>query len=280
MVEAPLPLRQEVIRLCQERLDSQDAEEGPEISELELYGFAYNDCVWIKYGFGISISEPKTQQYVHDNSDHSLFYTPKVYDFFQNTNADGMVYTYIIMERVKGQILTDYLKRKPKSEKERVITAVAAAVRHIWSLPIPLDAPPGPLFQDANQIPVDRFFSDTGVGRKFTSVMELQDWINTVLKNENRSERVDLRTEPVHLCHNDIAIHNIMINEKDEIVILDWEFSGLYPRAFEEYALINQLSLPGQSFAKSLHRELFGERFTEQMRPLSLAARVNNWGSC
>lgn len=62
------------------------------------------------------------------------------------------------------------------------------------------------------------------------------------------------------------------------LIILDWSFSGIYPIDFEEQGLINQFNLRGSKFAKDLFKQLSGDKPSKNMRPLTLAARINFCG--
>ncbi len=227
-------------------------------------GIAYDDNIWIKYGVHVTRAEALSQQHVHKQADPNIVRTAAVYDCFtvQRTNAPPI--TYIVMEKLGGTPLTAH-------ESDVDLDRIAAAVRHIWSLPLPPQAGIGPL---AGQIPHDRFFSDSGAGRTFQSTDDLQGWINTRLEDEEYDERVEL-SEECHICHCDLSQFNL---RRDPIVILDWGMSGIYPRAFEEYALVRQFNLKGSRFAKALHKKLFGGNLSKQIRPLAIAARIDEVG--
>lgn len=180
--------------------------------------------------------------------------------------------TYIIMENVAGDDYATYRKLHLE-EADQAIEAIADAVRHIWDVPLPRNAPLGPFEQ---QTPADRFFSDCGSDRIFDDVGELEHWINNKLVDGGYPDRTRLQGERLSICHCDLTQLNIKVGEP--IAILDWGFSGVYPRAFEEFALVHQLNLEGHGFAKALHRRLFGPRPSRPMRALALAARYHAFG--
>ena len=65
-------------------------------------------------------------------------------------------------------------------------------------------------------------------------------------------------------------INSKLIEVGKPIIILDWDFSGLYPVEFEENAFGHQFNFSGK-FAKSLHQQLFGDEPSKNMRPLVIA---------
>ncbi|KAM3438077.1 hypothetical protein NHJ13734_004350 [Beauveria thailandica] len=209
------------------------------------------------------------QQYVYEHADPRIVRVPKVFDAFTITRPNGGAsVTHIVMEKVEGGDFAAYSKWDPQVA-EQAMERIANAVRHIWDLPLPSNAAVGPL---EHQAPVDRFFSDVGSGRSFNNVIELQDWINTKLDEARRPDRVTLRGERLSICHCDLTPFNIRMSEP--IAIIDWGFAGIYPRAFEEFALLHQ----GLTFAKALHRQLFGPKPSKHMRAMALAARFHMFG--
>lgn len=176
------------------------------------------------------------------------------------------------MENVEDDDYDTFAKQHPE-EAPKYLGAIAAAVRHIWDLPLPPDALVGPF---EREIPADRFFSDCGSDRSFNNLVELEDWVNNKLEEAGRPHRVSLQGEQLYLCHCDLAGHNIKVGER--ITILDWGFSGIYPKSFEEFALVTQFNLGGRKFARLLHGELFGEKPSKDYNPLALAARYHFCG--
>ncbi len=233
-------------------------------------GLAYSDQVWIKYSAGMRLAEATMQRYVHAHADPRIVRIPQVYDAFTVTfQPTCETVTYIVMENIQGADCAAYRKWDPEVA-EAAITAIATAVRHLWEIPPPPNATPGPL---DGENPVDRFFSDFGADRVFNDLVELEDWVNGKLKKAGRPDRVALQGEPLSLCHGDLTQWNVKLGEP--AAIIDFGFSGFYPRMFEEFALVHQFSREGHTFAKALHRRLFGPKLSPPMRALSLAARYH-----
>jgi tRNA A-37 threonylcarbamoyl transferase component Bud32 len=256
MPSVALPTRADVVALCEKV--------GPKQN-----GFAYNEFIWIKYGECVTEAEAMTQQLVYQYADPSIVRTPAVYDYFSKARM-----TYIIMERVQGQTYGDHVKQH-REKAPKLLEAVAEAVRHVWTIKVPPGASPGPL---GRQIPEDRFFTDRGAGQTFDTTADLEQWVNAKLINTRKSERVDFALEKLHLCHCDLASHNILIPVLGAIYLIDWGMSGFYPLVFEEYALLHQFNLPGGHFAKQLKPILFGDKASPNLRPLCLVGRINAQG--
>ncbi|KAH7320700.1 phosphotransferase enzyme family protein [Stachybotrys elegans] len=259
MPRPQIPKRDVVEALCKEN--------GPKSN-----GFAYSDEIWIKYGEGVTLAEAAIQRYVHNNVDPRIVHVPEVFDEFSTTRLNAPPITYIVMEIVKADDYATHRTKNPR-EAEEALTAIANAVRHIWDIPLPPNLSPGPFCQ---QEPVDRFFSDSGSGQIFNTLVELEVWINTKLTEGDYQDRVSFQGEQLCLCHCDLTQFNIMVS--DRITILDWGFAGIYPRAFDEFALIHQYNLIGQKFAKGLHQQLFGPKPSKSMRAMALAARYHAYG--
>ncbi|POR32227.1 Phosphotransferase enzyme family protein [Tolypocladium paradoxum] len=239
----------------------------------ETKGLVYNDQIWIKYGATVRMAEAAIQRYVYENADPSIVRIPQVFDAFSTPpRPDAPARVYIIMEYVKDDDYVDYNKQHPQ-EAAQALEAIATAVRHIWDIPLPPNASVGPFEQ---QVPVDRFFADFGAGQVFNELVEIEDWINHKLEDARRPDRVSLQGERLCLCHCDLTQFNIKVGER--ITILDWGFAGIYTRAFDEFALIHQYTLPGHKFAKALRDELFGPKFSKSMRAFCLAARYHAFG--
>ncbi|KJZ76464.1 hypothetical protein HIM_04193 [Hirsutella minnesotensis 3608] len=259
MASLQAPSRHVVEALCREK--------GPKFN-----GLAYDDHIWIKYDTGVTLAEAAIQRYVYEHADARIVRIPQVLDAFCSETSYGCPMTCIVMERIKGDDYATHIRQHPQ-EAEQILDAIAQAVRHIWDIPIPPDSQPGPL---ERQEPRDRFFSETGSERVFDNLFELESWINGKLEEARYQDRISLQGETLQICHGDLTQFNFKVGEP--VALLDWEFSGIYPRAFEEFALVHQFNLHGQKFAKALHQRLFGPKISKPIRALSLAARFLAFG--
>ncbi|KAF3911618.1 hypothetical protein AA313_de0201067 [Arthrobotrys entomopaga] len=229
----------------------------------------WSDQIVVKFCWTATIAEALMQQWVHCHADQSIFYTPKVYDCWREDRNAYNRYTYIVMERLRGKTIQDWMKTNPtEKETEAAKVKILKAIRHLWDLPVPLGTFVGPL---GNQPPSDRFFGFNDVDRTFDSTEELETWINGLLiKGGGRGKPVSFRSQPRQLCHGDLTDYNIMIDDEGRIMIIDWGFADIYPRIFEEWGLVHAATsggIPGKStreFCKSLYRELFGREIIKR----------------
>ena len=261
MSNSQLPTRDQVIAICEAN--------GPKSNGVE-----FNSRVWIKYGIDVTEAEAIIQQHIHDHANHDILYTPKVYDCFTVEQPGMMRTTYIVQEMSTGVPFAEYKKQWPSAVEEMYIK-IGDAVRHLWKIE--------PSYQNIGppkgQIPHGRFFSDYGAGRTFQNVAELQVWINTILENAGRPERVNCSQQVPRLRHCDLTQFNVHVQPHTKrVILLDWGDSGNFPVALEEYALIHQINLPGGYFARKLHKELFGSELSVQMRPLCRFVHINAFG--
>ncbi len=131
------------------------------------------------------------QQYVHEHADPRIVRVPKVFDAFTLTQPEAAAMTYIVMENIEGDDFTRYRDIDPQTAEE-AIQAVADAVRHIWDIPPPPNSTLGPL---GMQRPADRFFSGCGAEREFSTVLDLEDWVNAKPEQGGYPDRVVLEGE-------------------------------------------------------------------------------------
>ncbi|EGD97202.1 hypothetical protein TESG_04616 [Trichophyton tonsurans CBS 112818] len=96
-VPVPVPSRADVMAACALR--------GPLAN-----GIPYNSDIWVKYGTGVTEAEAILQQFVNENADHSIVYTPKVHDYFTNRQrisdmpASHSIYKRESMKQAKSGI--------------------------------------------------------------------------------------------------------------------------------------------------------------------------------
>lgn len=117
--------------------------------------------------------------------------------------------------------------------------------------------------------------------KTFDNVAQLEDWVNEKLVCRNKPEKASFRSEKLQVCYCNISQRNIMVDgSKKSSFLINWGFSGLYPRVFEKYALVQHFHEQDQGgkFAKELHKKLFGLKLSTNMHPLLLVAAMNEWG--
>ncbi|KAK6530236.1 hypothetical protein TWF694_003600 [Orbilia ellipsospora] len=217
------------------------------------------------------------QKWVYEHADHSIFYTPKIYDAWTEEWGRGCIIGYIVMERLQGDTFAQWLEaHKDDADIECMQKKILKAIQHLWGLPVPQGTFVGPL---KNHAASDRFFGQCRAPRTFESVTELEDWLNDIMVKVNRGEPIKIRDQPRQLCHCDLTDSNIMI-DGDSIMIIDWAYSGVYPFAFEEWSIYHQVKRfgIGQKIAEFLAKRLCDNKFSGTMRSFSYASAYIQFG--
>jgi thiamine kinase-like enzyme len=80
-------------------------------------------------------------------------------------------------------------------------------------------------------VPEGYLWGEYGANTTFTCVADLEAWLNKRLAVRDMS--IDLDSHPLVLCHMDLCRRNMILGKNNTIYLLDWAFSGLYPRFFE-----------------------------------------------
>ena len=166
----------------------------------------------IKFGIGVTESEANNQRGAYQLLDPSIVRVPRVYRFFsQGRNG------YLIMEYIKGQILTSL-------DNQHIIQRVADVFTHLATIS---HHTPGPLMSG---IPRGLYWPENEE-LSFKSMSDLERYFNSRLSKSG--PQLDLSKCSAVLCHLDVAPRNILRQEDDSICLLDWEYAGFYPRVLE-----------------------------------------------
>lgn len=186
-----------------------------------------SDDVAAKFGYGVFASEAKTQEFAHQHAEPSIVHVPRVYRFFRRTdpswsNPKG----FLFMECVPGQKLHTVDLEKHTD----IIPRLAKIVAHLGQIQGGLV--PGPI---GGGQPEGYLWGDDGARTTFTSVADLEAWLNKRLAVRDKS--IDLDSHPLVLCHMDLCRRNMILEKDNTICLVDWGFSGLYPRFFEVTSL-------------------------------------------
>ncbi len=235
-------------------------------------GVRYGQYLWIKHREALTADEAQKWLQAEVTAQHFAYHAlersrvvrvPEIHHYFRDDKK-----TYIVMDFAHGMSYPKYRKAHGPAEMSRLFEVIAEAVRHIWNFQVPTINSPGPFGQHE---PADRFFSATGVGRTFNSITEMQNFINQTLAREGKEWRVDFASEPLRLCHCDLAQHNLRITDDGLVYLLDFGMAGMYPTCFEEHALANQV---GSDFARRLRVLLFGQKLSPNAVAMVHAARL------
>lgn len=217
-------------------------------------GFKYTSphhgwTVWIQHGPHITISTARTQLYAHRHADPDLMHVPWIYHSFEHEGVG-----YILMEYIPRAVtLAEYMQSS--SRPDETYALVADSVRHMTRFTVPKNAAPGPV--GGGSLRFGGF--PVGWGREWKDVWELQECVNEVLRQEEKTPssnktkgpsepwRVDF-THPssstsLMFCYTDLCPDNFLISTdealsgKSRLHIVDFNQAGFLPRAFLELVL-------------------------------------------
>ena len=181
-----------------------------------------SDDIAAKYG-SVQASEAITQEFAFNNVDRSIVHIPMVYSFIKSSHQSAHSRGYLFMEYVHGQNLNDIDLKMHQDIPSRVANILA----HLGQIVGPTSVP-GPI---GGGEPLGYIFGDDGAKTTFTSIEDMNVYMNKRLKYRNDS--IDLMTYPPVLCHGDICRRNIILETDGSLCFVDWGYSGLYPRFFE-----------------------------------------------
>ncbi|KAG8165472.1 hypothetical protein KVR01_004024 [Diaporthe batatas] len=221
------------------------------------------DRIWIKFNLDVPRMrlQAKTQAWAHeciakDENANARFHVPAVYDFF-DTRINKLKYGLIVMEFAKGISVDDIestiLKSSDMSQeekqnkiclyKDRIIEAVCL----LYSLTPPEDAAPGPYGGGiATNLVWGR--EEPESPRKYGSVEDLQDWINSENERHNTNDiqtdpgypPIDLVSEDLRLCYGDMNLENFIMEGGEDLssrlIIIDFEHANFLPTSFLIYS--------------------------------------------
>jgi hypothetical protein len=207
---------EEIVTLCQDVRLTLGGESGYHVTRI-----AQNAVV--KWGANVSIDEASIQHYVQEHANAYILKVPEVFRFFRIPKNCGQC-GYLVMEYVEGEHVKEALQKE-------MVPALCSAIRHLWSIPVPVNHHPGPF---CGGQPRGYVWSDNGSPRSFRSLAELEAFISWCA---NSTERFTFTESSLVICHTDLAARNILRLADGRVCILDWEFAGIYPKCFEIYSL-------------------------------------------
>lgn len=182
-----------------------------------------SENIAVKFGYGVTACEAKTQEFAHRNVDANIVHIPRVYRYFQREDPDcGSLKGYLFMEYVPGKLLEEV----DLDQNVDIIPRVAKIVAHLGTTRE--GQVPGPL--DGGK-PRGYLWGDDGASTTFTCIEDMEAWLNKRLSLQDKS--IDLSFSSLVLCHMDLCRRNMILRENNTICLLDWGYSGLYPRFFE-----------------------------------------------
>ncbi|KAL5361417.1 kinase-like protein [Aspergillus floccosus] len=197
----------------------------------------------VKYGRRVHLSEASTMRFV---SQRTSVPVPKVFCAFTRSGR-----TYIVMERIKGDMIgRNWVKRSEKS-KRRLLSQLAEKVREMRDLQPPegigiASVDGGSLFDCRVPGPSLRFGPfDTAQDfhRHLRRGMEFDSRLDPEVQELIEQQR---KSWPLVFTHGDLSSLNILVCGDDIAGIVDWETAGWYP-SYWEYTSAHQVN-PQNSF--------------------------------
>jgi hypothetical protein len=177
----------------------------------------------VKFGHGVRASEARTQDFAYRNTNPRIVHVPRVYRFFERVDPRWhFPKGYLFMEYVAGQPMHEV----DLDAKNDIVSRIAQIISHLGQ--IQDNQTPGPV---GGGQPQGYLWGDDGARTTFSSVADLEAWLNKRLALQDKS--IDLSSHPLVLCHMDLCRRNMILKEDNTISFLDWGFAGMYPRFFE-----------------------------------------------
>ncbi|KAK2764356.1 hypothetical protein FQN54_009050 [Arachnomyces sp. PD_36] len=191
-----------------------------------------SDEIAVKFGYLVTAGEAATQEFAYQHVDRSIVRVPRVYRHIIEKSNHPMKMGYLFLEYIPGQTL-EALDLNTAEHRD-IIPRIAKIVAHFGE--ISGGQVPGPL---AGSRPQGYLWGDYGAQTSFQSIDDLNAWLNRRLTLRKLS--IDLNPYPLVLCHMDLCRRNMILDSTGSICLIDWGFSGLYPR-FYEFATISCLN--------------------------------------
>ncbi|KAK7727862.1 hypothetical protein SLS63_006939 [Diaporthe eres] len=179
------------------------------------------------YGWGVFWDEAVNQIRAHQELQkiNSPVRVPVVYYAFKDN--DGARWTYIVMEYIRGDTvgsLEDKARESPEQSQEKLDALsrrVAFALDEFLRIPVPLDTPPASV---SGGIIRHSIFKDHEAPRPYQNVEQLEQHFNM---------------EPLVFCYCDVHGGNFMIDEKGEIVVIDFGKLNTLPLSFAKFVTLS-----------------------------------------
>ncbi|KAL5366197.1 kinase-like protein [Aspergillus floccosus] len=174
----------------------------------------------VKYGRRVHLSEASTMRFI---SQHTSIPVPKVLCAFSRSGS-----TYIVMERIKGDIIGNGWVKRSESSKEKLLLQLAKMICDMREL----------------QSPQNIGFASVDGGSLFDFRMEYESGLDPEV--QELFEHQNNKSWPLVFTHGDLSSLNILVRGDNIVGIIDWETAGWYP-SYWEYTSAYQVN-PQNSF--------------------------------
>ncbi|KAH2976247.1 hypothetical protein KXW58_007137 [Aspergillus fumigatus] len=206
----------------------------------------------VKYGRRVHLSEASTMRFV---SQHTSIPVPKVLCAFTRSGR-----TYIVMERIKGDIIGNGWVKRSENSKAKLLSQLAEKIREMRDLQPPegmgvASVDGGSLFDcrvPGRSLRFGPFATTQDFHRHLRRGMEfdlrLDPEIQDLIKQQSK-------TWPLVFTHGDLSSLNILVRGDDIVGIIDWETAGWYP-SYWEYTSAHQVNPQNSFWVKEIDKFL------------------------
>lgn len=211
-----------------------------------------NDLFVVKHGAQVDLLGGQTQLFLQQSSSVPV---PRVYALFQNTTKKGVKCSYIVMEHIKGTVLSSLWPSMNETGKQ----ATVSKLRTIFDNMRTLKSPGGYCSVGRGGLPDVIFWKGRKdqYGGPFDTEAELNAavvdryTVHAAYKGKSayyaRAFEMFFQCHPPVFTHADFQQKKVVLRhpsspgaevgaeeiENAEVVLIDWEFAGWYPSYWE-----------------------------------------------
>lgn len=201
------------------------------------------DRICVKYGKLVDLTEAATMRFIAQNTSIPV---PKVLCAFKHENI-----TYIVMERIKGDMLGKNWVHRSEESKAKLLTQLKNMILEMRKLQAPegigvASVTGGSLYDCRLPGPSLRFgpfASIQGFHRHLRQGLDPGPGFEPEVQDLMRQHE---RTWPIVFTHGDLSSLNVLVRGDEIVGIIDWETAGWFP-SYWEYTTACQIN-PQNSF--------------------------------
>lgn len=183
---------------------------------------------------------------------------------------------FIVMDYIPGPTVDECWDSLDSSQRESVISQVAAMIDKMQSTSLKL--PPGPIGGTGGEKFEGPWLTDDGAG-PFATLKDLENWYNHKIdvciplkQLPRRTPRFKFRI--LVLTHQDIAPRNLVLDAQGKVWMIDWGLAGAYPPGFEQAVLKDRYEGFGEIVLMKLSNRQ--ERVIKQLRSIGYSLSVGH----
>nr|XP_023907922.1 uncharacterized protein LOC112019639 [Quercus suber] len=230
-----------------------------------------SESLVVKYGLEVQLWEAMNMKFA---SSIPGVRAPTIHDAWQAEVDDPKdsrhVITYILMDFIPGDLLGDVWSSMDVDARDMVCCQIRDMLK---ALQCPSLTEPGPVGGGLSR---GFYFTQYDAG-PFESRDDIEDWFNgrlQVCKDFGRA----LKNAPdftgkfnnLAMCHLDLHTHNIILDSRSQVWIIDWEAAGAYPVFFEEAFLKKTKDRDHPDFIKYLLRTVSTGEYNVDIKELDV----------